>query len=82
MPSPPAAEKTPKASPLLPCSQPQDHVTAPDATMLRPQSKRRFHAALAVLVLGLFGLARTWNCDHDHGLAEPDARVPLDVHIM
>jgi hypothetical protein len=68
-----------KASPLLPWTQPQDHVNA-DATMLRPQSKRRFHAALFMLVLGLFWLARTWNCEHEHN--EPDARVPLEVHIM
>jgi hypothetical protein len=73
-------------APLLPCTHPQDHVNAApaDATMLRPQSKRRFHAALFMLVVGLFWLARTWSCghEHEHTHLEPEAKVPLEVHIM
>lgn len=65
-----------KAS-LLP--QTQEHAPA-DATMPRPQSKRKIHAAILAIIFGVFWLARTWSCEHEH--MDTKARVPLDVHIM
>ncbi|KAF2873353.1 hypothetical protein BDV95DRAFT_566806 [Massariosphaeria phaeospora] len=54
----------------------------------RPISKRfsRFHAAAFTIILGLFWLARTWDCHHDHQHEGGDdgwaTKVPLEVHIM
>lgn len=64
-------------APLLPQTQEQ----APaDATMPRPQQKRRIHAAMLVILFAVFMLARTWSCEHEH--LDVKARVPLDIHIM
>ena len=73
------SEKATKESkaPLLP--QTQEHAPA-DASMPRPQRKRRIHAAMLAIIFGLFWLARTWSCEHEH--KDTKARVPLDVHIM
>jgi hypothetical protein len=35
-----------------------------------------------MLVLGLFWLARSWTCEHEHEHLEAEPRVPLEVHIM
>ena len=57
-----------------------------DSTMRRPTPKRfsRFHAVAFAFVLGLFWLARTWQCadpTHHHE-DEVSAKVPLEIHIM
>ena len=62
---------------LLP--QTQEYVPAA-ASMPRPQQKRRIHAAMLAIIFGLFWLARTWSCEHEH--MDVKTRVPLDVHIM
>lgn len=77
--SPPAAAMDAKA-PLLPRTQ---H----EATMPRrptPRRFSRFHAAAVVFIVGLFWLARTWQCSDPshHHEAEGEAKVPLEVHIM
>lgn len=64
-------------APLLP--QTQEHAPA-DTAMLRPQSKRKIHAAMLAVIFALFMLARSWSCEHEH--TDVKARVPLDVHIM
>lgn len=70
-----------KAS-LLPNTQAsQDEVTAPSEPMAHPGARKsRFQIAAVVILLSLFWLARTWNCDHEH--LETDTKVPVDVHIM
>ncbi|KAF2188261.1 hypothetical protein K469DRAFT_566906 [Zopfia rhizophila CBS 207.26] len=50
----------------------------------RPTPKRfsRFQATAFAVILGLFWLARSWQCNdptHNHGTA---TKVPLEVHIM
>ena len=71
-------------TPLLPHAQPagQDDVNAgQNLTMARRRSnKTRFQIAAVALLLSLFWLARTWNCDHEH--LDADTKVPLEVHIM
>jgi hypothetical protein len=66
-------------APLLPHTQPaQDDVTE---SMARPGARKsRFKIAAVVILLSLFWLARTWNCEHQH--LEVDTKVPVDVHIM
>lgn len=64
-------------SPLLPHTQ---EPAPADAAMVRPQQRRKVHAAILAILLGLFWLARTWSCEHEH--ADTKTRVPLDVHIM
>jgi hypothetical protein len=59
--------------------------TEPDA-MPRRTARRclnRFHAAAFFLVVGLFWLARSWQCmdPYDHE-GETAAKVPLEAHIM
>ncbi|KAF2649229.1 hypothetical protein K491DRAFT_698280 [Lophiostoma macrostomum CBS 122681] len=64
--------------PLLPQTE--------DATMRRPTPKRfsRFHAAAFAFVVGLFWLARTWQCadPFHHHEDEAESKVPLEIHIM
>jgi hypothetical protein len=53
--------------------------------MRRPTPKRfsRFHAAAFAFVVGLFWLARTWQCaDPLHHEDEAASKVPLEIHIM
>ncbi|KAF9694558.1 hypothetical protein EKO04_007332 [Ascochyta lentis] len=64
-------------SPLLP--QTQEHAPV-NASMPRPQQKRKIHAAMLAILFALFWLARSWSCEHEH--LDLKARVPLDVHIM
>jgi hypothetical protein len=65
-------------TPLLP--QAQESAPTHDATMLRPQSKRKVHAVILSVLFALFWLARTWSCEHED--LDVRAKVPLDVHIM
>ncbi|KAL6710038.1 hypothetical protein ACN47E_009829 [Coniothyrium glycines] len=69
-------------APLLPLPQPaQENATAHDDSMAQPGARRsRFQIAAFVIMLSLFWLARTWNCDHEH--LETETKVPVDVHIM
>jgi hypothetical protein len=67
-------------APLLPSSAPQQDVVTVDEAKMRQKRKSRFQVAAAVILLGLFWLARTWSCDHEH--TEVDTKVPLEVHIM
>lgn len=80
-PPPPNPTMDEKAS-LLPNTQPaQEDVIAQDESMARPGARKsRFQIAAVVILLSLFWLARTWNCDHEH--LEVDTKVPMDVHIM
>lgn len=69
--------------PLLPqslTSKDEIDLVPSDATMPRYSNKSRFQIAACVILISLFWLARTWNCDHEH--SERDTKVPLDVHIM
>ncbi|KAF1919791.1 hypothetical protein BDU57DRAFT_513077 [Ampelomyces quisqualis] len=67
-------------APLLPSSAPHGHGVAVDEATMRQKRKSRFQVAAAVILLGLFWLARTWNCDHEH--MDAHTRVPLEIHIM
>jgi hypothetical protein len=67
-------------APLLPSASAQDDVVNADAAMMRQKRKSRFQVAAVVILLGIFWLARTWSCDHEHN--EADTKVPLEVHIM
>lgn len=60
-----------------------EHVVDPEAaaaSMTRKSRRSKFQIAAFVLLVSLFWLARTWNCDHEH--LEQDAKIPLEVHIM
>lgn len=63
--------------PFLP--QTQEHAPV-NVTIPPPQSKRKIHAAMLIIIFGLFWLARSWSCEHED--IDIKARVPLDVHIM
>jgi hypothetical protein len=69
-------------APLLPRTEPEVELE----TMRRrgtQQRRSRFCAAAFVLVIGLFWLANSWHCDHQHRHEEETAaKVPLEVHIM
>jgi hypothetical protein len=67
-------------APLLPSSAPQHDVVTVDEAKMRQRRKSRFQIAAAVILFGLFWLARTWSCEHEH--TEADTKVPLEVHIM
>lgn len=71
-------------APLLPHTVPavqQDGNATQDATMARRRTHTtRLRVAALAILLSLFWLVRTWNCEHKHlGMA---TKVPLDVHIM
>lgn len=76
-----ASPKMGLKTPLLPRTT-SDH----DAMRRRPTRKRisRFQAAALAILVGLFWLARTWQCSdptHHHEWDDP-AKVPLEIHIM
>ncbi|KAF1936480.1 hypothetical protein EJ02DRAFT_459503 [Clathrospora elynae] len=64
---------------LLPHVQ-EDVYAIKEVIMARRCYRSRFQVTAVVVLISLFWLARTWNCEHEH--LEVDIKVPLDVHIM